>query len=34
VHAVTDEFGRQSWKRRRPQASEEEWSANTGVTVL
>jgi hypothetical protein len=34
VHAVTDEFGRTSWRRRRPQAGEKDWQDGTGVTVL
>ena len=34
VHAVEDEWGRRSWKRRRPSAGEEERQAGTGVTVL
>jgi hypothetical protein len=34
VHAVTDAYGRSAWKRRRPQAGEEEWQAGTGVTIL
>jgi hypothetical protein len=34
VRAVDDEFGRRSWKRRRPEPGSDEWSAGTGVTVL
>jgi hypothetical protein len=34
VRAAEDEFGRRAWKRRRPQAGDDEWQASTGVTVL
>jgi hypothetical protein len=34
VHPVDDEWGRRSWRRRRPEPGSDEWSAGSGVTLL